>query len=221
MSIDALRVGHGALGSDIERIDAWFTSWDYAAFGAHADPHAAGGGAGKASAWCAGKRRRCSICAISTAARAPPAISAVSSACPSRSDLIGTPHHDNHAWFSFAVSPFAHERRAGDGGGARRPRRHGRDLALCRSSAAACAGSTATTACSNSLGIFYAVISSTQGGWTWLSSEGRYMGATAYGNNDRKSNPYYAALKDDLRSAAGGPHLYQPRSRQLAARHSA
>jgi carbamoyltransferase len=40
------------------------------------------------------------------------------------------------------------------------------------------------------------VISSTQGGWTWLSSEGRYMGATAYGNNDRASNPYYAALKD-------------------------
>ena len=47
----------------------------------------------------------------------------------------------------------------------------------------------------DSLGIFYAVISSTQGGWTWLSSEGRYMGATAYGNGDRKTNPYYAALK--------------------------
>ena len=47
----------------------------------------------------------------------------------------------------------------------------------------------------DSLGIFYAVISSTQGGWTWLSSEGRYMGATAYGNNDRNSNRYYAALK--------------------------
>ncbi len=47
----------------------------------------------------------------------------------------------------------------------------------------------------DSLGIFYSVISSTQGGWTWLSSEGRYMGATAYGNGDRKTNPYYAALK--------------------------
>jgi carbamoyltransferase len=48
----------------------------------------------------------------------------------------------------------------------------------------------------DSLGIFYAVISSTQGGWTWLSSEGRYMGATAYGNSDRRTNPYYAHLKD-------------------------
>jgi len=42
------------------------------------------------------------------------------------------------------------------------------------------------------------VISSTQGGWTWLSSEGRYMGATAYGNGDRNTNPYYAALKPIL-----------------------
>ena len=24
-------------------------------------------------------------------------------------DLIGTPHHENHAWFSFAASPFARE----------------------------------------------------------------------------------------------------------------
>jgi len=27
----------------------------------------------------------------------------------------------------------------------------------------------------DSLGAFYTIISSTQGGWTWLSSEGRYM----------------------------------------------
>jgi carbamoyltransferase len=56
----------------------------------------------------------------------------------------------------------------------------------------------------DSLGIFYAVISSTQGGWTWLSSEGRYMGATAYGDTDRASNPYYRALKDILHLAPDG-----------------
>jgi Predicted carbamoyl transferase, NodU family len=33
----------------------------------------------------------------------------------------------------------------------------------------------------DSLGAFYSTISSTQGGWTWLSSEGRYMGAAAWG----------------------------------------
>jgi carbamoyltransferase len=53
----------------------------------------------------------------------------------------------------------------------------------------------------DSLGVFYSVLSSTQGGWTWLSSEGRYMGAAAYGNGNRATNRYYAGLKSifDLR----------------------
>ena len=108
--------------------------------------------------------------------------------------LIATPHHDNHAWFSYAASPFARDGGrvlvavldgVGDTGsisfylceGARMQR------LFCNDSVA------------DSLGIFYSVISSTQGGWTWLSSEGRYMGATAFGNNDRGSNAYYKALK--------------------------
>lgn len=56
----------------------------------------------------------------------------------------------------------------------------------------------------DSLGIFYAVISSTQGGWTWLSSDGRYLGATAYGDNDRRSNGYYKALKEIFQLAPDG-----------------
>jgi carbamoyltransferase len=47
----------------------------------------------------------------------------------------------------------------------------------------------------DSLGIYYSVLSSTQGGWTWLSSEGRYMGAAAYGDGNRATNRYYAGLK--------------------------
>ena len=50
----------------------------------------------------------------------------------------------------------------------------------------------------DSLGAFYSVISSTQGGWTWLSSEGRYMGAAAWGDMNRASNPYYARLRNVL-----------------------
>src|SRR5258705_1144978 len=50
----------------------------------------------------------------------------------------------------------------------------------------------------DSLGAFYSVISSTQGGWTWLSSEGRYMGAAAWGDMNRASNPYYNGLKEVL-----------------------
>ena len=56
----------------------------------------------------------------------------------------------------------------------------------------------------DSLGAFYSVISSTQGGWTWLSSEGRYMGAAAWGDMNRASNPYYARLKDVLHFGSNG-----------------
>ena len=60
------------------------------------------------------------------------------------------------------------------------------------------------------LGAFYSVISSTQGGWTWLSSEGRYMGAAAWGDISRASNPYYARLK---RSALRRRRRSPPQSR--------
>jgi carbamoyltransferase len=109
-------------------------------------------------------------------------------------DLIGTAHHDNHAWFSFATSPFA---------------RHDKPVMIAVLDGLGDMGSVslyvverrqmrmvyANNSVFDSLGIFYSVISSTQGGWTWLSSEGRYMGATAYGNTDRKTNPYYQPLR--------------------------
>jgi carbamoyltransferase len=56
----------------------------------------------------------------------------------------------------------------------------------------------------DSLGAFYSTISSTQGGWTWLSSEGRYMGAAAWGDMNRASNPYYNRLKQVLHFGQGG-----------------
>ena len=56
----------------------------------------------------------------------------------------------------------------------------------------------------DSLGAFYSVISSTQGGWTWLSSEGRYMGAAAWGDMDSASNPYYARLRQVLHFGEDG-----------------
>ncbi|MGO9357099.1 MAG: carbamoyltransferase C-terminal domain-containing protein [Xanthobacteraceae bacterium] len=112
-----------------------------------------------------------------------------------RLPLIMMPHHDNHAWFSFAASPFddADEPVAIavlDGTGDRGAislyvTRHGNMQPLfCNNSMF------------DSLGVFYSVVSSTQGGWTWLSSEGRYMGAAAWGEMDRARNPYYARLKD-------------------------
>lgn len=116
---------------------------------------------------------------------------------PAPVPIIGMPHHDNHAWFSFAVSPFARSQgpvmiSVLDGTG---------DLGSI-SLYLAQAGRMRLVRCNNSvfdsLGAFYGVISSTQGGWTWLSSEGRYMGAAAYGNGDRRTNAVYAQLRDVL-----------------------
>ncbi len=111
--------------------------------------------------------------------------------------VIGMPHHDNHAWFSFAVSPFARSETPVmitvlDGTG---------DLGAI-SLYVAQSGAMRQVRCNqsvfDSLGTFYGVISSTQGGWTWLSSEGRYMGAAAYGNADRETNAVYARLRQVL-----------------------
>lgn len=117
--------------------------------------------------------------------------------------LVSMPHHDNHAWFSFAASPFADDREPVaiavlDGTGDRGSvslyvAEHGSMRQLyCNESV------------SDSLGAFYGVISATQGGWNILSSEGRYMGAAAWGDMDRASNPYYRGLKDVLHFGDGG-----------------
>jgi carbamoyltransferase len=117
--------------------------------------------------------------------------------------VIGVPHHDNHAYFSYLVSPFARESRPTmvvvvDGAGDRASISTylGRDGALDRV--------RHNGSLFDSLGHFYSVISSTQGGWTMLSSEGRYMGAAAYGDMNRASNPFYAALRNIFRLAPGG-----------------
>src|SRR5581483_10547062 len=114
-----------------------------------------------------------------------------------RVPLIVMPHHDNHAWFSFAASPFADDGEPVaiavlDGTG---------DLGSV-SLYVAKGGGIQRLYCNDSmfdsLGAFYSVISSTQGGWTWLSCEGRYMGAAAWGDMNRATNRYYAALKEVL-----------------------
>jgi carbamoyltransferase len=124
--------------------------------------------------------------------------------------LIGMPHHDNHAWFSYWVSPFARDPQPVmvaviDGSG---------DLGAI-SLYLAEAGRLRQLRCNasmfDSLGLFYGVISSTQGGWTFLSSEGRYMGAAAYGDLNRSTNPFYSRLRDLLCLQADG-QVYLNRS---------
>ena len=196
VSLDGMLATLRGMGRDIGDIDAWLTSWDY--------PTLAGTMARtvleelpqslkllrirQASAF-DGRR-------LDQMTRSPKFL-ARQFGLAERVDLICMPHHDNHAWFPFAASPFADDGKpvavavldgTGDAGsislyvvenGAMR-RLYGNDSMF------------------NSLGMFYSVISSTQGGWTWLSSEGRYMGAAAWGDMNRASNRYYARLKNVL-----------------------
>jgi carbamoyltransferase len=199
-SIDELKVMLQRDGLKPERIDAWFSAWDYPGLVAMMlrgaveeapaslrllrtpditafSPH--GIEAGLRMARNLGRRLGC------------------------ETPVIATAHHDNHAWFSFAVSPFAKSERpvmiaAVDGFGDR----GAISLYVCER------GVMRELYCNDSftdsLGIFYAVISSTQGGWTALSSEGRYMGAAAWGNGDRETNPFYAPLRRILHLAPDG-----------------
>ncbi len=122
---------------------------------------------------------------------------------PDRVPLICMPHHDNHAWFSFAASPFAEGGEPVaiaviDGTGDRG------SISLYVAKDGEMRQLYCNDSVFDSLGAFYSVISSTQGGWTWLSSEGRYMGAAAWGDMNRASNPYYGRLKEVLQLGGDG-----------------
>lgn len=195
-SIDAMVATLHGMGRDIGDIDAWLTSWDY--------PDLAGTIARSVleEAPQSLKLLRSTEAAGFDGRRLDqmtrtPKILARQLGLSERVQLICMPHHDNHAWFSYAASPFAADDEpvaiavldgTGDVGSV--------SLYVVEN------GQMRKLYCNdsvfNSLGAFYSVISSTQGGWTWLSSEGRYMGAAAWGDMNRASNPCYARLKNVL-----------------------
>ena len=201
-SIEAMVATLRAAGRDIGDIDAWLTSWDY--------PSLAGTltrsmveeipqslNLARVSDASAFDRRR-----LEQMTRSPK-ILARQLRLAKPLPLICMPHHGNHAWFSFAASPFAD-----DGGPVAVAVLDGTGDVGSISLYVVEKGEMRQLYCNNSmfdsLGMFYSVISSTQGGWTWLSSEGRYMGAAAWGDMNRASNPYYARLKDVLHLGSNG-----------------
>jgi carbamoyltransferase len=108
--------------------------------------------------------------------------------------IIGLRHHDNHAYFSYAASPFARTGEpvmvavidgSGDDGSV--------TLYMARNSEVRQVYNNRSNF--DSIGMVYAHLSSALGGWTLLSSEGRYMGASAWGNLNRLTNPYYLQLR--------------------------
>jgi carbamoyltransferase len=202
LSIDAVVATLREMGRDIGDIDAWLTSWDY--------PTLAGTLARSVleelpqsfklmrtteAAGFDGRR-------LDQMTRTPKILTR-QLGLADRVPLICLPHHDNHAWFSWAASPFADDGEptavavldgTGDQG----------SISLYVVENGAMRQLYCNDSMFDSLGAFYSVISSTQGGWTWLSSEGRYMGAAAWGDMERASNPFYARLKDVLHFGANG-----------------
>ncbi len=201
-ALDAMRVTLRAMGRDVADIDAWLTTWDY--------PDLLGTLTRSiVEEFPDGLKLLRTKNSVSFDARRleqmtrTPKLLRKQFGLPPRVPLLMMPHHDNHAWFSFAVSPFDDSNEpvaiavldgTGDQGSV--------------STYVAQGGAMQKLYCNNSvfdsLGAFYSVISSTQGGWTWLSSEGRYMGAAAWGDMDRATNPYYARLREVLHFGANG-----------------
>ena len=202
LSIDAAVATLRQMGRDIGDIDAWLTSWDY--------PTLAGTLARSVL-----EELPQSLKLLRTTEAAgfdgrrldqmtrTPKILARQLGLAERVPLICLPHHDNHAWFSYAASPFADDSEptaiavldgTGDQG----------SISLFVVEHGAMRRLYCNDSMFDSLGAFYSVISSTQGGWTWLSCEGRYMGAAAWGDMNRASNPYYARLRDVLHFGSNG-----------------
>lgn len=194
-ALDAMRETLRRMGRDISDIDAWLTSWDY--------PDLTGTLVRSiVEEFPEGLKLLRTKNSVSFDAKRleqmtrTPKLLRKQFGLPARVPLLMMPHHDNHAWFSFAASPFPDDEPVAiavlDGTG---------DLGSV-STYVAQNGAITKLYCNDSvfdsLGAFYSVISSTQGGWTWLSSEGRYMGAAAWGNMDRASNPYYVRLREVL-----------------------
>jgi carbamoyltransferase len=101
-----------------------------------------------------------------------------------RVPIIHLRHHDNHAWFSYGVSPFAGSSdpvmvAVMDGTG------DDSSISLYVVRQRQLERVYQNDSIFDSVGQMYMYVSSTQGGWPPLSSEGRYMGAAAWGNGDR------------------------------------
>jgi len=134
-----------------------------------------------------------------------------------RVPIIMMTHHENHAYHALASSPFAHSDKPtlimvldgfGDNGSV--------SVYLARK------GEVERLYCNrsltDSLGIMYGMVSSTQGGWTLNSSEGRYMGAAAWGDQNRLRNRFYRPLRELIHLSPNGEVLI---NRKMAGWHLA
>ena len=202
-SVDVALAQMKGLGIALTQIDAVCASWDYPHWAAKAVESVVQ----ELPLSCRLLTREASpqmnASALREAFSAPRRLGRKLSGDGRRTPVINLRHHDNHAWLSWGVSPFARSDApvmvlvidgAGDDGAiSAYIARKGNLEPLYRNDNFW-----------DSLGMMYGVLSSSQGGWPLLSSEGRYMGAVAWGDSDRRSNRYYAPLRDLFVLASDG-----------------
>lgn len=192
-SVAAIRDNLTERNIAVEDLDAVVATWDYMELSAQLLGHIAGEFPGSLTMFRGHASPTFSFRDVCSAFHAPSKLGrrlSTGAPCP----IINLRHHDNHAYLAYGASPFAG--------------RQGRTLV------AVVDGMGDDTSVSlsvaedgrlerfytgerilDSIGMMYLFISSSQGGWPPLSSEGRYMGAAAWGNSDRTTNPYYEALR--------------------------
>jgi carbamoyltransferase len=194
-SVEVLHAEMQQRGIDPSRIHAVCASWDYPHWAAKAVESIA---QELPQSWrlmtdeaSPQMNARCLLEAFS----APRRLGRKLSADGRRMPVINLRHHDNHAWFSWGVSPFSRSDApvmvlvidgAGDDGSISAYVARNGALELLHKN----------DNFWDSLGMMYGILSSSQGGWPLLSSEGRYMGAVAWGDSDRRTNRYYAKLRE-------------------------
>ena len=135
------------MGREVGDIAAWLTTWDYPMLAGTLVRSVLEEAARRVSSCCAPPRPPGSTRRRLDQMTRTPKILARQLGLPERIPLICMPHHDNHAWFSFAASPFADDDEpvaiavldgTGDQG----------SISLYVARMARCGSSTAMTACS-------------------------------------------------------------------------
>jgi carbamoyltransferase len=116
--------------------------------------------------------------------------------------MISSPHHDNHACASYALSPFNGDDNVmvtvidafSDTGG----------ISTFLSKNSRVIKQYENSSFFDSLGVLYSVLASALGGWKRLSSEGRLMGLSGFGDMNRETNPFYRDLRNIIRLTEEG-----------------
>jgi carbamoyltransferase len=202
LAIDEMVATLRGMGRDLDDIDAWLTTWDYPALIAMGIRSVLEEVPDSFKLLNPANTVSMDLGRVQQIMRSPKII-AEQLGMRDRPALILMPHHHNHAWYSFAVSPFDDSREPVaiavlDGTGDRG------SISLYVTQGGAMRQLYNNDSLFDSLGAFYSVIASTQGGWTWLSCEGRYMGASAWGEMSREKNRYYRRLREVLHFGDGG-----------------